>query len=99
LIYIDEPYEFDYLVKDRVYNEERYKVFIGNELNKIKRTCVDHLMTCKDLIGDVVEEKLQAEPYNFQKVIVPIGADPSKDVHSYIYMTYVFNVYCDNYKY
>ncbi|KAI9357452.1 hypothetical protein BD770DRAFT_388768 [Pilaira anomala] len=64
----DEPYKFDFLARDRPYNEERYKVFI-------------------DLVGDVVEEKLQAAPYNFQKVIVPIGADPSKDVHSYIYMT------------
>lgn len=64
----DESYEFDYLVKDRAYNEERYKIFIN-------------------LIGDVVEERLQAAPYNFQKVIVPIGADPEKDVHSYIYMT------------
>ncbi|KAG2198536.1 hypothetical protein INT47_008640 [Mucor saturninus] len=67
-IHRDEPYEFDYLPKDRPYNEERYKKFI-------------------DLVGDVVEEKLQAAPYNFQKVIVPIGADPTKDVHSYIYMT------------
>ncbi|KAI8980272.1 Arb2 domain-containing protein [Pilobolus umbonatus] len=42
----------------------------------------------KDLIGDVVEKKLQAAPFNFQKVIVPLGADPSKnDPHSYIFMT------------
>lgn len=26
---LDEPYEFDYLPKDRPYNEERYKKFIG----------------------------------------------------------------------
>jgi hypothetical protein len=27
---LDKPYEFDYLVKDRPYNEQRYKIFIGN---------------------------------------------------------------------
>lgn len=42
-----------------------------------------------DIIGDVVEDRLQKAPYNFQKVIVPIGADPAKDIHSYIYMTWV----------
>jgi hypothetical protein len=26
---LDEPYVFDYLPKDRPYNEERYRVFIG----------------------------------------------------------------------
>ncbi|CAO3656060.1 unnamed protein product [Mucor fragilis] len=64
----DLPYEFDYLPKDRPYNEERYDKFIN-------------------IIGDVVEDRLQKAPYNFQKVIVPIGADPAKDIHSYIYMT------------
>ncbi|OAD07578.1 hypothetical protein MUCCIDRAFT_154707, partial [Mucor lusitanicus CBS 277.49] len=64
----DLPYEFDYLPKDRPYNEERYDKFIN-------------------IIGDIVEERLQQAPYNFQKVIVPIGADPAKDIHSYIYMT------------
>ncbi|CEP17876.1 hypothetical protein [Parasitella parasitica] len=64
----DQPYVFDYLPKDKPYNEARYDKFI-------------------DLVGDVVEERLQKEPYNFQKVIVPIGADPAQDVHSYIYMT------------
>ncbi|ORZ13698.1 hypothetical protein BCR42DRAFT_418884 [Absidia repens] len=41
-----------------------------------------------DLLGDIVEERLQQTPLNFQKVIVPEGADPSKnDPHTYFYMT------------
>jgi hypothetical protein len=40
-----------------------------------------------DLIGDIVEERLQSEPYNYQKMTIPVGADPAKDVHTYIYMT------------
>ncbi|KAI8890939.1 hypothetical protein K501DRAFT_235814, partial [Backusella circina FSU 941] len=64
----DEPYVFDYLPKDRPYNEKRYKVFIN-------------------LIGDVVEERLQKEPYHYQKMTIPLDADPTKDVHTFIFMT------------
>ncbi|KAG0176101.1 hypothetical protein DFQ29_006538, partial [Apophysomyces sp. BC1021] len=40
-----------------------------------------------DLVGDLVEERLQKD-LHFQKVIVPVTADPSKnEPHSYIYMT------------
>lgn len=42
-----------------------------------------------DLIGDEVEKRLEAEPYNFQVKTIPTDADPSKDPHSFIYMTYV----------
>lgn len=34
-MYIDEPYVFDYLPKDRPYNELRYKKFIGNYQDNI----------------------------------------------------------------
>ncbi|KAI8640522.1 hypothetical protein BD408DRAFT_419685 [Parasitella parasitica] len=64
----DQPYVFDYLPKDKPYNEDRYDKFM-------------------ELVGDIVEDRLQQEPFNFQKVLVPSGADPAKDVHSYIYMT------------
>ncbi|CEI94781.1 hypothetical protein RMCBS344292_08986 [Rhizopus microsporus] len=64
----DEPYVFEYLPKDRTYNEQRYKAFIN-------------------LIGEEVEKKLVEEPFNFQKKIIPVDADPAKDPHSYIYMT------------
>ncbi|KAI9270725.1 hypothetical protein BDA99DRAFT_502546 [Phascolomyces articulosus] len=65
----DESYNFDYIPKDRPYNELRYKAFI-------------------DLVGDLVEEKLQAEPLGFKKTIVPTNADPSSDEpYSYIFMT------------
>ncbi|KAI7903576.1 Arb2 domain-containing protein [Cokeromyces recurvatus] len=64
----DEVYLFDYLPKDRPYNEKRYDKFI-------------------ELIGDEVEKQLQSEPYNFQKLIVPIDANPKTDAHSYIYTT------------
>ncbi|ORX58114.1 hypothetical protein DM01DRAFT_1302089 [Hesseltinella vesiculosa] len=41
-----------------------------------------------DLVGDIVEEKLQAEPLNFQKVTVPVSANVAKnDPHTYVYMT------------
>ncbi|CAO3608193.1 unnamed protein product [Cunninghamella echinulata] len=41
-----------------------------------------------DLIGDVIEERLQQEPLLFQKVTVPKEADPTKnESHTYIYMT------------
>lgn len=40
-----------------------------------------------DLIGEEVEKKLVEEPFNFQKKIIPVDADPAKDPHSYIYMT------------
>ncbi|KAI7859225.1 Arb2 domain-containing protein [Circinella umbellata] len=64
-----ESYNFEYILKDRTYNELRYKAFI-------------------DLIGDMVEEQLQAEPYNFQKSIIPIQADPSSgEPYSHIFMT------------
>ncbi|KAL1936363.1 hypothetical protein VTP01DRAFT_497 [Rhizomucor pusillus] len=39
------------------------------------------------LIGDFVEQKLQQEPLSYQKTIIPVNADPSKDIHSYIFMT------------
>ncbi|KAI8343963.1 hypothetical protein BC941DRAFT_464202 [Chlamydoabsidia padenii] len=40
------------------------------------------------LLGDVIEEKLQQAPYGFQKVTVPLEADPAKDEpHTYFYMT------------
>ncbi|RCH85814.1 hypothetical protein CU097_009077, partial [Rhizopus azygosporus] len=64
----DEPYVFEYLPKDRAYNEQRYKAFIN-------------------IIGEEVEKKLVEEPFNFQKKIIPVDADPAKDPHSYIYMT------------
>ncbi|KAI9484140.1 MAG: hypothetical protein EXX96DRAFT_561041 [Benjaminiella poitrasii] len=64
----DEPYVFDYLPKDRPYNENRYNKFM-------------------DLVGDEVEKLLQAEPYNYRKVIVPVNANPETDIHSYIYVT------------
>ncbi|KAI8056303.1 uncharacterized protein B0P05DRAFT_560366 [Gilbertella persicaria] len=67
-ISLDEPYEFDYLPKDRSYNEKRYDKLI-------------------DIIGDEVEKRLQAEPYHYQKVYLPKGVDPEKEVHSYFYMT------------
>ncbi|KAG0785722.1 hypothetical protein G6F57_009165 [Rhizopus arrhizus] len=41
----------------------------------------------EDLIGDEVEKRLEAEPYNFQVKTIPTDADPSKDPHSFIYMT------------
>ncbi|SAL97913.1 hypothetical protein [Absidia glauca] len=37
-----------------------------------------------DLLGDVVEEKLQQAPFHFQKVVVPLQAN---DAHTYFYMT------------
>ncbi|KAI9322310.1 hypothetical protein BX666DRAFT_1893688 [Dichotomocladium elegans] len=40
-----------------------------------------------DLIGNLVEDKLQASPLNFQKAIIPVNADPAKDPFTYIYMT------------
>lgn len=39
-VHLDEPYEFDYLPKDRPYNEERYKKFIGTLIKK-KRSFKD----------------------------------------------------------
>ncbi|KAI8060517.1 hypothetical protein BC940DRAFT_151540 [Gongronella butleri] len=65
----DVSYEFDYLKKDQVYNEARYRVFI-------------------DLLGDVVEQRLQEAPLNFVKAIVPKTADPAKnEPHTFVYMT------------
>lgn len=32
---LDESYEFDYLVKDRAYNEERYKIFISTSITHL----------------------------------------------------------------
>ncbi|KAI8988306.1 Arb2 domain-containing protein [Mycotypha africana] len=40
-----------------------------------------------ELIGNEVEKKLQEEPLNFQKIYIPVGVDPEKEPHSYIYMT------------
>ncbi|KAG2216386.1 hypothetical protein INT45_004804 [Circinella minor] len=41
-----------------------------------------------DLIGDMVEEQLQAEPLNFQKSTIPTQADPSSgEPYSHIFMT------------
>ncbi|KAI8366671.1 uncharacterized protein BYT42DRAFT_587459 [Radiomyces spectabilis] len=63
------PYDFEFLYKNRPYNEARYEAFI-------------------ELIGDMVEERLQQSPLNFQKTIVPVGADPAKnDKYTYVYMT------------
>ncbi|KAI9492880.1 Arb2 domain-containing protein [Zychaea mexicana] len=40
-----------------------------------------------DLVGDLVEERLQAEPIGFNKVTIPVDADPSEDPHTHIFMT------------
>ncbi|OBZ87317.1 hypothetical protein A0J61_04645 [Choanephora cucurbitarum] len=66
-ISLDEPYVFDYLPKDRPYNEKRYDRFM-------------------DIIGDEIEKRLQAAPYDYQKVYLPVGAS-EQEVHSYFYMT------------
>ncbi|KAI8143882.1 Arb2 domain-containing protein [Fennellomyces sp. T-0311] len=65
----DESYEFEYIPKDRPYNELRYAAFIS-------------------LVGDIVEQRLQAEPLCFTKTILPVNADTTKgQPHTYIYMT------------
>ncbi|KAI9247218.1 Arb2 domain-containing protein [Sporodiniella umbellata] len=64
----DEPYIFDYLPKDRRYNEARYKAFI-------------------ELLEEELERRLVQAPFHFEKKTIPLEADPTRDPHSYIYMT------------
>ncbi|CDH54120.1 protein fam172b-like isoform 1 [Lichtheimia corymbifera JMRC:FSU:9682] len=40
-----------------------------------------------NLVGDLVEQELQSAPLNFQKIIIPVNANPSTEPHTYIYMT------------